>query len=324
MHPYTLVNALITPMRVKPTLTYPLYLGVFSCQDPESALFRLQLFDDQMNLIKEETGYAPPVSTPQLLYFSAPGKVAYQARLYTDDVLTDLSYSWAAEQDTDPDYRSRAIYSSHWVSNLFPKAGQIVSVNLSARNVGRDGWFIACIHARDLYTLNEVITWSWANWQTVYSYGSATWAWAFTMPDADIILDFMIESHDPGLQKYWIDYAGYLTYLLEDSPRTLTLRSDKTEVTSSEYFTLSGDATRGGKPLANLPIAIYRNVGGKWTPFAYTVTDSLGGYTLTPVGNMLSEGNNTLKALGIPTWPGIYVAQLGGSKLASPPTLKRL
>jgi len=303
-------------MRAKPTVTYPIYIGVFSCQDPEGTTFKLKLFDNLSNLLGERSGSAPPVSSPTLVGFSVPGKAGYQVQLFTRypnyDFLTDMSSVWPTVGDTSPDDRTRAVYSSHSLSSLFPLAGSTVSFTLKARNVGRIGHMIACMHARDLYTLSELIPWTWGDPR--YFVGTneeASWTWSFTMPDTDIILDFGIYAYDYGYGQAYADYWGYVSYLYEDSLRTLTIRSDKTEVKRGETFTLSGEAKRGGKPLAKHPVWIYQKIGDQWYPLTWVATDTLGSYSVSLSGDQLTEGDNVFKALGVPTWSGAYAAKLG-------------
>jgi hypothetical protein len=320
MHPYTLINAIITPYKANPTVTYPIYIGVFSCQDPEETTFKLQLLDNLGNLLDEKTGSAPSVSSPILVGFSAPGKAGYQAKLYTKcwfgDFLTDLG-GWPTVKDTSPGYRTRAIYSGHSLSSLFPKAGSIVSFTLSAQNVGRDGWLNAAIHGRDLYTLSELIAWTFGGWRYLYPNQSTSWTWRFIMPDADLILDFLIYVYD-WTYEYIIDYLGYVATLYEDSPRTLTLSSDKAEVKKGETFTLSGEAKRGGKPLARHPVWIYKKVGSKWYPLTWVATNNSGVYSVSLSGDQFASGDNVFKAVGVPTWAGYTYTKLG-FRFAKPP-----
>jgi len=324
MHPYTLINAIITPYRAKPTVAYPIYLGVFSCQDPEGTTFKLQLLDSLGNLLGERSGSAPPVSSPTLVGFSASGKAGYQAKLYTacwfGDFNTDLTSVWPTVEDTSPDGRTRAVYSSHSLSSLFPPAGSTVSFTLKARNAGRIGHMIACMHARDLYTQSELIPWTWGSY--VYYVGAneeASWSWSFTMPDTDVILDIGLYAYDYGYGQAYADYWGYVAYLYEDSPRTLTLASDKAKVKKGEVFTLSGEAKRGGKPLARHPVWIYWSTGGKWYPLAWVATNSVGAYSVSLSGAQLTAGDNVLKAVGVPTFAGYTKL---GFRLAKPPALK--
>jgi hypothetical protein len=247
-------------------------------------------------------------------------------------MLTDLTYVFPAVADTTPDGRTRAVFSGFSLSNRFPPAGSSVSVSISAQNVGRDGWLNAAIHGRDLYTLSELIAWTYGGWRYLYPNQSTSWAWSFTMPDTDLILDFLIYVYD-WTYEYILDYLGYVAILYEDSPRTLTLASDKAEVKKGETFTLSGEAKRGGKPLARHPVWIYQKISDQWYPLTWVATNSLGAYSVSLSGDQLTEGDNVFKALGVPTYAGgAYAAALGLAvgepftlaKPPSPPTLKRV